>query len=300
MASSSKPTPYPFTKIANFRDISTCLPTPSKLNPSLFYRSANPDLATPSDQSLLQNTYKLKTIIDLRTDSEHLARKKNVPADVPIINENLLSPAEPATPYAVSVPAKSGATYKTLEINFNGQTYTSSLFSQLSYYNRAKLALLYGLGYRTQAICIIGTNVMAKRGLTGLAIDSLKFCRAEIKQVFDVLANEENFPVLVHCTQGKDRTGLVVLLVLALMGVDEQGIERDYLMSVEGLEGDREERVRAIGEIGLPENFAGCEKGWVGEVLGEIERYGGVEKFLTLECGVEAGQIESVRRILGR
>lgn len=35
-------------------------------------------------------------------------------------------------------------------------------------------------------------------------------------------------PVLVHCTVGKDRTGLSVALVLAAAGVDEEAIVEDY------------------------------------------------------------------------
>lgn len=303
MAQSSQVTTSPFDKIANFRDVSTSL-TSSHIKPNLFYRSANPDLLTIKDQSLLQNTYNIKTIVDLRTDSEHLARqkeKKNIPADVPVINEDLLTPAEPAAPYSAENPRASGASYKTIEINFNGSTYTSAMFSQLSYWNQAKLAFLYALGYRTEAIKIIGENVMAKRGLTGLAKDSLKHCRAEIKSVFDVLANEENWPVLVHCTQGKDRTGLVVLLVLGLLGVSKEDVSRDYLLSVPGLEEDREERVIAISSIGLPEEFAGCPEDWVEEVLGEIEReYGGVEKFLVDECGVGREQVAKVKENLER
>jgi protein tyrosine/serine phosphatase len=42
-------------------------------------------------------------------------------------------------------------------------------------------------------------------------------CKGEVKQVFDVLADDRNWPVLVHCTQGKDRTGLIVMLVLFLL-----------------------------------------------------------------------------------
>ena len=38
-------------------------------------------------------------------------------------------------------------------------------------------------------------------------------------------------PMVVHCAAGKDRTGLVVTLLLALAGVDRQAIVADYLAS---------------------------------------------------------------------
>jgi len=47
--------------------------------------------------------------------------------------------------------------------------------------------------------------------------------------------------VLVHCTAGKDRTGVVVALVLAAAGVDSDAIADDYAESVAWNEGVRDE-----------------------------------------------------------
>jgi protein-tyrosine phosphatase len=40
-----------------------------------------------------------------------------------------------------------------------------------------------------------------------------------------------NGPVLFHCAVGKDRTGVVAALLLALLGVDDRAIARDYARS---------------------------------------------------------------------
>ena len=37
-----------------------------------------------------------------------------------------------------------------------------------------------------------------------------------------LFADAENFPILVHCVHGKDRTGLIAMLLLGLLDVDEQ------------------------------------------------------------------------------
>ena len=42
--------------------------------------------------------------------------------------------------------------------------------------------------------------------------------------------------VLIHCSSGRDRTGLVTLLLLALAGVDPQDIASDYELSTRRLE----------------------------------------------------------------
>ena len=37
-----------------------------------------------------------------------------------------------------------------------------------------------------------------------------------------VFVDEENFPVLVHCVHGKDRTGLIIMLLLLLCDVNRK------------------------------------------------------------------------------
>jgi len=139
---------------------------------------------------------------------------------------------------------------------------------------------------------------MAERGLVGLGIDSLTYCTGEILAVFKVLSKEANYPVLVHCTQGKDRTGLVVLLVLMLCVVDLGVARGDYMASERELRGEREEKLTEIRSIGLPDVFADCPEDWVETVGAHIEeRYGGVEKYLA-RCGVTREMQKSVKRIM--
>lgn len=56
-----------------------------------------------------------------------------------------------------------------------------------------------------------------------------------IKQVFEVFADEENYPVIFHCAIGTDRTGLIAFLLNGLLGVKEQDLYRDYMWSNFGL-----------------------------------------------------------------
>ena len=46
--------------------------------------------------------------------------------------------------------------------------------------------------------------------------------------VFEVLADDASYPVLLHCTAGKDRTGVITALVLSILGVDRAVIEADF------------------------------------------------------------------------
>ena len=52
--------------------------------------------------------------------------------------------------------------------------------------------------------------------------------REVIFKVFTELADENNYPVYVHCTYGRDRTGTVCFLIEMLLGVSLDDAVRDY------------------------------------------------------------------------
>lgn len=58
------------------------------------------------------------------------------------------------------------------------------------------------------------------------------------KEFFRLLQNENDVPLMFHCSAGKDRTGMAAALVLSALGVDEETIYKDYLLSNEYL-GDK-------------------------------------------------------------
>ncbi|MDO4537953.1 MAG: tyrosine-protein phosphatase [Coriobacteriales bacterium] len=59
--------------------------------------------------------------------------------------------------------------------------------------------------------------------------------------------------LLYHCTQGKDRTGLASMLILSLLGVDEDTILFDYLLTNEFNAGIIQRERQALLQAGIPE-----------------------------------------------
>lgn len=51
--------------------------------------------------------------------------------------------------------------------------------------------------------------------------------------VLRTLADEAQHPIVFHCAAGKDRTGLVAALLLALLGVDDETIAADYALTAD-------------------------------------------------------------------
>lgn len=56
------------------------------------------------------------------------------------------------------------------------------------------------------------------------------------KNFFDLLEDENQIPLLFHCTAGKDRTGMAAALVLYTLGADDETVMNDYLLSNRYLE----------------------------------------------------------------
>ncbi len=74
---------------------------------------------------------------------------------------------------------------------------------------------------------------------------------AQLGTIIATLAAPNALPGLVHCQVGKDRTGMVIALTLAAVGVPAKTIVADYALSEAQLAGDFatrfEERLRADG-----------------------------------------------------
>ena len=59
----------------------------------------------------------------------------------------------------------------------------------------------------------------------------LSYSALEIKEAVRVFATEANYPILIHCIHGKDRTGILVALIAMVCGADIDAVCDDYAAS---------------------------------------------------------------------
>ncbi|MEZ4523468.1 MAG: tyrosine-protein phosphatase [Thermomicrobiales bacterium] len=56
-------------------------------------------------------------------------------------------------------------------------------------------------------------------------------CGDDTARIVQAIAAQDTLPAVVHCSAGKDRTGLIIALLLALLGVDDETIVEDYSLT---------------------------------------------------------------------
>ncbi|PSR79189.1 tyrosine/serine protein phosphatase-like protein [Coniella lustricola] len=277
---------------ANATSISTT--SPPLLKEGILFRSARPDEATLADRDRLRNHYDIRTIMDLRSKTEHsqAAEKRAALQSQPDVVAKNPALSEPAR-----IP---GITYR--DVKITGPGFEKRMLSQLSWSSFFKLISLYSIGHRTSAIAILGREVMTPRGLSGLAKDTLDASGPEIaiglRSLLPSSSTSTPTPILVHCTQGKDRTGLMITLLLLICRVPATAIEQDYELTDEKLAEERGQRLDEIREMGLSEEFGRTAPGFVQGVTAHLEeKYGGLDGYLN-GIGFCEGEREALRRAM--
>jgi protein-tyrosine phosphatase len=123
-----------------------------------------------------------------------------------------------------------------------------------------------------------------------------------LRDVFRLFASIDAFPAVVHCTAGKDRTGVIVALILDLLGVPHETIVADYALSnasmphlIAHLRGEPAEAVELsesdLARFGAPsEAMAGF--------LAHVQREHGSARSLLTAMGVEQSVFATLEQVL--
>lgn len=121
---------------------------------------------------------------------------------------------------------------------------------------------------------------------------------ATFRALFERLSAAESYPIVFHCTAGKDRTGVVAAVLLLIAGVDRGTVFADYLHTADYANELGERLARLFGQPRYdPERFPiEVHPEAMAAVLDRIEgHYGGAEGYLA-RAGVTAAQVTAFRR----
>lgn len=130
--------------------------------------------------------------------------------------------------------------------------------------------------------------------------------REGYKSIFERLASDDAYPFLVHCSAGKDRTGVVCALIQSVLGVSEEDIKDDFMATTIHYEGAKNIADR------VPQIMANLDfDDWTIEALAPIftveeaylegfldtvnAEHGSIEGFLTGPVGLDEATLDRVR-----
>jgi protein-tyrosine phosphatase len=120
--------------------------------------------------------------------------------------------------------------------------------------------------------------------------------------MFDILLDENNYPLVFFCSLGKDRTAIAAALILAALEFDRETILNDYLLSNDLI--DYYSLVKNIGSF-TPQveetimALYGSNREYLTYALDRIEKdYGSIPNYLEEELKLTGKKREKLKEIL--
>jgi protein-tyrosine phosphatase len=128
--------------------------------------------------------------------------------------------------------------------------------------------------------------------------------------VLDDMLTGRDFPMLIHCTAGKDRTGFMTAVILLTLGVSLEQVQYDYALTNDYSDMDRMMAAAGaylkdiVGEQVQADHdmlrlLCGTSPDYLNAALGVVEKeYGSVEGYLEKTAGFDAAKRERLRDLL--
>jgi protein-tyrosine phosphatase len=133
--------------------------------------------------------------------------------------------------------------------------------------------------------------IVRQEGFHGRLVKALEF-----------VAEQENHPLVFHCSIGKDRTGIMAAVLLSVLGVSDEDIITDYTLTARHMEtflNRMDQNPEESEEFSkLPAYIWEAEPESMSYFLSELRReYGSVREFVTSQGGNES-LIDRLKRAL--
>ena len=122
----------------------------------------------------------------------------------------------------------------------------------------------------------------------------LDWGRRAVADCFRVFADEKNYPIVFHCIGGADRTGTLTFILLAVLGVSQDEIDRDWATT---------SFLPESAFLPLGANLGAFRASRYAKIADKLSRYQGAtlcqraEAFVR-DCGITNDEIERFRAIM--
>lgn len=208
-----------------------------KIKNGLLYRSSRTDFLTEEEARKFSDLG-IRAIVDLRRNSEYAqadGRKILDKLYLPCILKN-----GTIKDWKVSKKGKKNSSDSS---SYLGRRYLVNLmtirmirdvFAQVNFFVRyASLSLLpvdkiFGCHVFVRLFSYLVSN---NHSLANQYTMLLEYTKQEVVDILRLMLEEENVPILIHCAHGKDRTGVMMGIILGCLEVEDDVIAEDYFKS---------------------------------------------------------------------
>ncbi len=122
-------------------------------------------------------------------------------------------------------------------------------------------------------------------------------CSNQYARFFDILLYESSYPILFHCMAGKDRTGFAAAVLLSLLGVNRQDIQKDYLITNDNLSGMKNSKWFKL--IPHAQVLMCADERYINASFDAIQgAYGSIEGYFDKGLGISAEKQELLKSLL--
>ncbi|CAM4418802.1 tyrosine-protein phosphatase [Paenibacillus alkaliterrae] len=260
----------PFEGTNNFRDVGGYLTANGrKVKHGLFFRSD--ELTGLSEQDLVSfRALNIKTIFDYRDDYE--AQKK----------------PDPVFAGAKNIRISAIKADQASQINMPGNAEHADRKTHI-------IVDMVKNGFFKQ----FRADTMMMELYTKLPIDNPSY-----KRLMEIIQHSDNLGLLHHCTAGKDRTGVGSALILLALGVPEETVMEDYLLTnttMKAFNGKLlTQLAEHVDEVELQniEHMLGVKEEFMEAVFGSIKKtYGNVDTYFAEEFGLTMKNRETLQNM---
>lgn len=146
------------------------------------------------------------------------------------------------------------------------------------------------------------TNAMEESYKTFLSSPSGK---KNYRKFFEILIQNKEGSVIFHCADGKDRAGIASALFLSLMGVDENTVKKEYLLTNDNTYDKAYSRYNYLKNechitneklLNSVKMLAGVRINWLNAALELINiSYGGIESYFINELGFNKSDLKELK-----
>jgi protein-tyrosine phosphatase len=252
----------PIPSLPNLRDLGGWPARGGRVRHGLAYRSTELHRLHGDDMGAFARLG-IRSVYDLRTEAERTQQPDQLPPGVEHVVVDVLADSTDAAPAQLASVLSDPAAAEAM-------------------LGDGKVMALFEQGYREFL--------------------TLPSAKAAYKRLFTEIAQAERRPTLFHCTTGKDRTGWAAAALLTLLGVPDDLVMEEFLLTnaqlLPALQPLFDQFEQQGGDPNLLRPVLGVQSEYLAAALDEMEsRYGTIEEYFATGLGIDAGRQQMLRTV---